>query len=74
MPWLENLQRPAYRRCISSVLTREEVSTVLGLMGGPTALLAPLLYGTGLPLPDSMRATADWVVPIFSAIWAWVKP
>lgn len=50
------------------------VSTVLGLMEGSAALLARLLYGTGLPPPDSMRTTADWVVPIFSATWAWVKP
>jgi len=26
--------------------------------------------GECLPWPDSMRATADWVVPIFSATWA----
>ena len=30
--------------------------------------------GECLPLPDSMRATADCVVPIFSATCAWVKP
>ncbi len=30
--------------------------------------------GECLPLPDSIRATADCVVPIFSATCAWVKP
>ncbi len=55
LPWLENLQRPAYRRRIPSVLTREEVSNVFGLMEGQTALLARLLYGTGMRLMEGLR-------------------
>ena len=55
LPWLENLQRPGYRRRIPSVLTRDEVVAVLSLMEGPTALLARLLYGTGMRLMEGVR-------------------
>ena len=50
LPWLDNLQRPAYHRRIPSVLTKDEVAGILGHMDGVTALLAQLLYGTGMRL------------------------
>ena len=40
LPWLENVSRPAQKRRIPSVLTKEEVSALLSFVEGPTALLA----------------------------------
>lgn len=37
------------------VLTREEVSRVLRQLRGPTALMASLLYGSGLRLLECLR-------------------
>ncbi len=55
LPWLDNIQRPAYKRRIPSVLTAAEVSTVLSLLTGEAALLARLLYGTGMRLMEGLR-------------------
>jgi integron integrase len=55
LPWLENLNRPAQKRRIPSVLTKEEVAALLGFVEGPTALLAHLLYGTGMRLMEGLR-------------------
>ena len=55
LPWLTNIQRPAYRRRIPSVLTAAEVSSVLSLLTGESALLARLLYGTGMRLMEGLR-------------------
>jgi site-specific recombinase XerD len=54
LPWLQ-LQRPSYARRIPSVLTREEVSSLLGAMEGTAALVARLLYGTGMRLMEGLR-------------------
>ena len=43
LPWMDKIDRPAYKRRIPSVLTRDEVAGVLAGMEGETALLARLL-------------------------------
>ena len=48
LPWLQEIGRPLPTKRIPSVLTREEVGSVLSLMEGVTGLLARLLYGTGM--------------------------
>jgi site-specific recombinase XerD len=55
LPWLNDINRPAHKRRIPSVLTKDEVSGLLAHMNGPTALLARLLYGTGMRLMEGMR-------------------
>ena len=48
LPWLNNIGRPQQTKRIPSVLTKDEVAGLLAQMDGVTALLARLLYGTGL--------------------------
>ena len=55
LPWLNDINRPAHKRRIPSVLTKDEVAGVLAHMDGQTALLARLLYGTGMRLMEGMR-------------------
>ena len=55
LPWLDGLQRPGYTRRIPSVLTKDEVAAVLSELQGETALVARLLYGTGMRLMEGLR-------------------
>jgi len=55
LPWLDNVNRPTRKRRIPSVLTRAAVAGLFAHMGGQTALLARLLYGTGMRLMEGMR-------------------
>src|SRR4030095_13204967 len=55
LPWLQDLQRPTRPRPIPTVLTREEVAAVLAGIQGPIALVAHLLYGTGMRLMEGLR-------------------
>jgi integron integrase len=55
LAWMDGLQRPAYTRRIPTVLTRDEVSALLGEMDEPVSLIARLLYGTGMRLMEGMR-------------------
>ena len=55
MPWLTDINRPTRTRRIPSVLTKDEVAGLLAVMEGETALLARLLYGTGMRLMEGMR-------------------
>jgi integron integrase len=55
LPWLNEINRPTRKPSIPSVLTKEEVASVLAHMDGPTALLARVLYGTGMRLMQAMR-------------------
>ena len=55
LPWLNNIGRPQQARRIPSVLTKDEVAGLLAQMDGITALLARLLYGTGMRLMEGMR-------------------
>lgn len=55
LPWLNGITRPAQKRRIPSVLTKDEVAGLLAQMNDKTALIARLLYGTGLRLMEGMR-------------------
>ena len=55
LPWLNGVNRPAQKRRIPSVLTREEVSALLSFLDGQMLLLAQLLYGTGMRLMEGLR-------------------
>ena len=55
LPWLNNIGRPHQTKRIPTVLTRDEVSSLLVQMEGTTALLARLLYGTGMRLMEGLR-------------------
>jgi integron integrase len=55
LPWLNNIGRPHQTKRIPTVLTKDEVAGLLAQMDGITALLARLLYGTGMRLMEGMR-------------------
>jgi site-specific recombinase XerD len=57
LPWMDDLQRPAIRKRIPAVLTVDEVRRLLGAMESEdeAALLARLLYGTGMRLMEGLR-------------------
>ena len=55
LPWLTDINRPTQTRRIPSVLTKDEVAGLFAVMEGQTALLARLLYGTGMRLMEGMR-------------------
>jgi integron integrase len=55
LPWLAGVQRPAYAKRIPTVLTREEVASLLAALEGPIGLVAQLLYGTGMRLMEGLR-------------------
>jgi site-specific recombinase XerD len=55
VPWLDDIGRPQQKRRIPSVMTRDEVAGLLAQMEGETALLARLLYGTGMRLMEGVR-------------------
>ena len=54
LPWLTDINRPTQVRRIPSVLIKNEVAGLLAMMEGVTALLARLLYGTGMRLMEGM--------------------
>lgn len=55
MPWLNGITRPTQKRRIPNVMTREEVASMLQFLDGELALLAKLLYGTGMRLMEGLR-------------------
>lgn len=55
LAWLENVPRAKRRRLLPSVLTAAEARSVLELMTGTHALMARLLYGTGMRLMECLR-------------------
>lgn len=55
LPWLDGVNRPTQKKRIPSVLTKEEVAGLLAHMNGQIALIARLLYGTGMRLMEGMR-------------------
>jgi site-specific recombinase XerD len=55
LPWMQQLQRPATPRRIPTVLTQQQVAAVLGALEGTPALVARLLYGTGMRLMEGLR-------------------
>jgi integron integrase len=55
LPWMDGIKRPAYTKRIPTVLTRDEVASVLAAMEGTIGLVAHLLYGTGMRLMEGLR-------------------
>ena len=55
LPWLDGVNRPAQKRRIPTVLTQDEVAALFQFLGGEMALLAKLLYGTGMRLMEGLR-------------------
>ena len=55
LPWMNELQRPAYTRRLPSVLTPAEVGALVSNISGEVGLVARLLYGTGMRLMEGLR-------------------
>ena len=55
LPWLDEIGRPKARQRLPTVLSRTEVDRILSVMDGELALLAKLLYGTGMRLREGLR-------------------
>ena len=54
LPWMQQIGRPPERKRIPVVLTVQEVQSILALMAGTEALMAALLYGSGLRLSEAL--------------------
>jgi integrase len=61
LPWLDNVVRAKTQQRLSVVLTRQEVNAVLNGMSEVYALMARLLYETGMRLMESMRLGARMI-------------
>jgi site-specific recombinase XerD len=59
LPWMQDIQRPQQPKRIPSVLTQAEVGALLAQMQGTEALLARLLYGTGMRLMEGIRTVQE---------------
>ena len=59
LSWLNGLNRPAQKKRIPSVLTRDEVTALFRFLDGDMALLAKPLYGTGMRLMEGLRLRAS---------------
>lgn len=55
LPWLDGLEGPSVPRRLPTVLTREEVARILALLSGDHAVLARLLYGTGMRITQGLQ-------------------
>lgn len=55
LPWMVEIGRPVPKRRLPVVLSADEVATVLARMEGEHALMARLLYGTGLRIAEGLR-------------------
>lgn len=55
LPWMDEIQRAKRPRRLPVVLDRVEVSALLAQLEGVTALMAGLLYGSGLRLLECLR-------------------
>lgn len=55
LPWMESVVRAKRPQKIPAVLSRAEVMRLLALMDGQVALMASLLYGTGMRLMECVR-------------------
>ena len=55
LPWLDELERARRPVRLPSVLTREEVQSLLSRMQGAKWLMASLLYGAGLRLTECLK-------------------
>lgn len=55
LPWMEKLGRPKSHVRVPTVLSRDEVARLLGVIGGVHGLVARFLYGTGMRLMECLR-------------------
>ena len=55
LPWLEGIARAKRPRRLPVVLTRQETAAVFERMQGTHALMARLMYGTGMRLMECLR-------------------
>jgi integron integrase len=55
LPWMTEIRRAKRLRRLPTVLSREEVSALLGELSGVSWLMASLLYGSGLRLLECLR-------------------
>lgn len=55
LPWLEKLNRPIKPKRLPTVLSQAEVEALIVAMSGTHALMARLLYGTGMRLMECLR-------------------
>ena len=55
LPWLDGIERAKKPQRLPVVLTRAEVTVLLGELGGTPWLMANLLYGSGLRLMECVR-------------------
>jgi integron integrase len=55
LPWLEGVARAKKPKRLPTVLTRTEAHALLGRMEGEHALMARLMYGTGLRLAECLE-------------------
>jgi len=55
LPWLDDVIRAKPRRHVPVVLSIEEVTALLAVVGQATYLPASLLYGSGLRLMECLR-------------------
>jgi site-specific recombinase XerD len=58
LPWMQQLERPTTPKRIPTVLTSGEIVRLLGAMEGTTALVARLLYGTGMRLNEALACAS----------------
>jgi integron integrase len=55
LPWLDGIERAKKPQRLPVVLTRSEVTALLGELNGTRWLMASLLYGTGMRLMECLR-------------------
>ena len=55
LPWMKDIGRPQVTRRLPVVLSPDEVSAVFAQLMGVHALLARLLYGTGLRITEALQ-------------------
>ena len=55
LPWMQSIGRPQRKPRLPVVLSAADVARVLALMSGEHALLARLLYGTGLRITEALQ-------------------
>lgn len=55
LDWIDDVVRAKRPKYLPVVLTKSEVSTILNAMSGTNALIAKLLYGTGMRLMEALR-------------------
>jgi integron integrase len=55
LPWMDEIRRAKRPQRLPTVLSRDEVATMLAQMHGVTWLMAALLYGSGMRLMECLR-------------------